>query len=177
MGLYSLLAEAFCYPAPGRIEALEEGLAGLAASPARTALLAFIGRIQALPLGEWEELYTRTFDLSPAIAPYVGFQTWGESYPRGAFMASLSRELQGHQVDLGGELPDHLIPVLRYLEVAPQPLPELVEILEPAIQRMLAVLSKSDRTNPYLHLLDAAQKAAGSVDIKSQTPAGGKKWM
>ena len=33
-----------------------------------------------LPLGASEELHARTLDLNPPAAPYVGYQTWGESY-------------------------------------------------------------------------------------------------
>ena len=43
-------------------------------------------------------------------------------------------------VDASGELPDHLIPVLRYLGWASDPLPELVAVFEPAVRRMLQAL-------------------------------------
>jgi nitrate reductase delta subunit len=150
-----LLAEAFRYPRPGLLERLEAGLAESAQSPARSGLAAFVKKVAALSLSEWEELATRTLDLSPAAAPYVGFQIWGESYPRGEFMAKLNRAMAELDIDLEGELPDHLVPVLRYLALAEQPLPELREHFAPAVERMLAVLREKDRNNPYLHLFEA----------------------
>lgn len=158
--VFAVFAQAFRYPAPGRMEGLQAGLQELIDRPLRASYNAFLRKVSQLNLGEWEELYTRTFDLSPAIAPYVGFQTWGESYQRGNFMALMNRELNEYDIDLDGELPDHLVPVLRYLAVAPQPAPELVEILPPALQRMRAVLAKSDPGNPYIHLVDAVMHAA-----------------
>ena len=53
----------------------------------------FSADIDRLPLGAWEELHTRTLDLNPPAAPYVGYQTWGESYQRGAFLAKMNRAL------------------------------------------------------------------------------------
>jgi len=153
---WELVAEALCYPAPGRIEQLEDGLARLAAGPVRANLAAFVDRVRALPLGAWEELHTRTLDLNPPAAPYVGFQTWGESYQRGTFLSLLSRTLAEARVDPAGELPDHLIPVLRYLGQASDPLPDLVAVLEPAVRRMLQVLRKADPPNPYIAVLEAA---------------------
>jgi nitrate reductase molybdenum cofactor assembly chaperone NarJ/NarW len=161
--IFALLAEAFCYPAPGHLAALEKGLETLPAGIQKQSLAAFVGKIRGLSLGEWEELYTRTLDLNPPAAPYVGFQTWGESYQRGAFLSKMNRELMETGIDTQGELPDHLIPVLRYLGQAPEPLPELVEVLDPAIQRITAGLRKADSDNPYLDLLEAAQSLCSGL--------------
>jgi nitrate reductase delta subunit len=166
MDIFTLLAEAFRYPAPGRLEELEKGWSSLPSGTAQEFVETFIRRIQGMPLGEWEELYTHTFDLSPSTAPYVGFQTWGESYQRGNFMALMNRELSACAIDLDGELPDHLVPVLRYLAVASPLIPELVEILEPAVQRMRLVLAKSGPGNPYLVLLEAVEKALREASVK-----------
>ncbi len=163
---FLLLAEAFRYPDPGRLSALQDGLIGSPDGRQKAALQAFADKIRRLALGEWEELYTRTFDLNPPAAPYVGFQTWGESYQRGVFLSRLSRELVENGVDPGGELADHLVPVLRYLGQVSTPLPELVEVLVPAIQRMAAVLRKAEPDNPYLYLLEAAELACN--DLKKE---------
>jgi nitrate reductase delta subunit len=160
MNINLLLAEAFRYPRPGLLERLEAGLAEAAPGPARSGLAAFVKKISALSLAEWEELATRTLDLSPAAAPYVGFQIWGESYQRGEFMAKLNRAMADLEIDLEGELPDHLVPILRYLAVAEQPLPELLEHFAPAVERMIAVLREKDRDNPYLHLFEAVRSTA-----------------
>jgi len=152
---YILLAEAFCYPDPGRLAVLKKGLETLKTSGVKRSVAAFVDEIQRLSPGEWEELYTRTFDLNPMTAPYIGYQTWGESYQRGAFLSKMNRELLEAGIDSQGELPDHLIPVLLYLGQARKPLPELVEVLDPALQRMATGLRKADSSNPYLGLFEA----------------------
>ena len=62
---------------------------------------------------------------------------------------------------MDGELPDHLIPILRYLDLTSQPLPELVDVLEPAVQRMLSGLRQAEASNPYTHLLEAYCRKKG----------------
>ena len=165
---YELLAEAFQYPAPGRIELLREGCNQLPPGAVRKALHGFLQAISRLRLGEWEELHTRTLDLNPPAAPYIGFQMWGESYQRGAFLAKMNRALWEARVDDGGELPDHLIPVLRYLSTAAAPMPELVEVLEPAVQRMITALKKADPHNPYTLLLEAVALASEGIKVQAQ---------
>lgn len=155
MGIYLYLALAMEYPGFEHFQILETHRPALEPGAVQTSLDKFIQAIKALSLGDWEELYTQTFDLSPAVAPYIGFHIWGESYQRGNLMASINRELQTYQIDLEGELPDHLVPVLRYLDVCPEPLPELQESLPPALKRMIAALRKSRSDNPYIHLLEA----------------------
>ena len=155
--IYLLLAEAFCYPVPGHLDALEKELDSLKGSSEKQSIAAFVEEIRHLSLGEWEELYTRTLDLNPPTAPYIGYQIWGESYQRGIFLSKMNQELMKTGVDSQGELPDHLIPVLRYLGQAPKPLPELVEVLDRAFERMVARLCKVDSGNPYLFLLKAVQ--------------------
>jgi nitrate reductase molybdenum cofactor assembly chaperone NarJ/NarW len=169
MNIFNLLAESFRYPTPGLAEELRLGLGQLPAGPVKKSLEAFLKPLQKLPPGEWEELYTRTLDLNPLATPYVGFQIYGESYQRGNFMASLNREMRQHQIDLGGELPDHLLPVLRYLGSVSEPIPELVEALPSAVRRMGAVLRKAEPGNPYVHLLDAVEQACQA--LKKPDPA------
>lgn len=150
---YLLFAESFRYPAPGRLEVIERGLASLKGD-ARSGFAAFIKGIQSLSLSEWEELYTRTWDLNPLAAPYLGYQIWGENYQRGNFMASLNRVMLDKGIDADGELPDHLIPVLRYLAVEPDPLPELLENFPSAIERIHKALQKAEPDNPYTRLVE-----------------------
>lgn len=151
---YLLLAEALRYPAPGHLAALQKGLQDLPSVSEKRSLSAFLDGVKMLSLGAWEELYTRTLDLNPPAAPYVGFQTWGESYQRGEFLSKMSREVMVYDIDTDGELPDHLIPVLRYLAQADRPLPELLTVIEPAVQRMITALQQVDARNPYLELLE-----------------------
>ncbi len=166
MNINLLLAEAFRYPQPGLLEQLEAGLTEAGKGSARNGLAAFVKKIGALSLSDWEELCTRTLDLSPAAAPYVGFQIWGESYQRGEFMAKLNRAMAEQDIDPEGELPDHLVPILRYLAVTDQPIPELIENFETAVQRMIAVLREKDKSNPYIDLFGATLKSAPVSTIK-----------
>ena len=163
---YVILADAFTYPAPGRLEALKRGGATMPKGAGKDAYTAFLSGIDRLSLGAWEELHTRTLDLNPPAAPYVGYQTWGESYQRGAFMAKMNRALADADVEPDGELPDHLAPTLRYLAAAADPLPEMVAVLGPAIGRMLSTLRKAEPDNPYVSLLQAVQ--AQCQDLKKE---------
>jgi nitrate reductase delta subunit len=168
MGTYALLAEALRYPAPGRIETLEAGLMEMPGGRVKKAFSLFVERIQGLSLGEWEELHTRTLDLNPPVAPYLGFQMWGESYKRGNFMAHLNYQIKELGIDTDGELPDHLIPVLRYLEAASArglgPSAELLEVLAPAVEKMRNVLRKSESDNAYVHLFEAILQIPQGVE-------------
>lgn len=158
-------AVALClrYPEPGRLEELTARIATLDVGPVREALEGFVREIGKLDLAGWEELHTVTLDLSPLFVPYVGHAVWGENYRRGAFMADLSRAMTDEQLDLGGELPDHLEPVLRYLETSPAPLPDLVEVLPQALMRMEKELRAADKRNPYRLVIDAARSVAEAV--------------
>lgn len=155
MRAFSVLAEAFRYPEPGLLESLDAGVMTLSSGPLKTALEAFLQVVSTLALGEWEELYTRTWDLDPLTPPYIGFQIWGEDYRRGNFLACLKAagRVQGFETE--GELPDHLVPVLRCLGAGDPP-PELVEVLPRALEKMAASLRKREAENPYLGLLEAA---------------------
>jgi len=151
----SILAEAFSYPTPGQLEKWIEGLSEWTESPGQNDYTVFLHALQPFSQGELEELFTRTLDLNPEFAPYLGYQMWGDSYKRGSLMSRLNQVMRENQIDLGGELPDHLMPVLRYLDRASNPLPELLEIFEPALGKMVQKLKKQDPENPYCHLLHA----------------------
>jgi nitrate reductase delta subunit len=157
MGTLTMLAEALRYPTCDCLKTLQSSRSGIPPGEVKESFEAFLERVQELSLGEWEELYTRTWDLDPIIFPYVGYQTWGENYRRGNFMSRLNRALVKAGVDTDGELPDHLVPVLRYLDTVSLPLPELVEIFEPALQKMLTTLRKVEASNSYILWLEAVQ--------------------
>jgi nitrate reductase molybdenum cofactor assembly chaperone NarJ/NarW len=159
MSIFSSLAEAYLYPTPGRLNILWKGQEGAPSGLARKAFSAFLESVGRLSLNEWEELHTRTLDLNPPAAPYVGFQIWGESYPRGVFMSQLSHVFAQADIDTAGELPDHLTPILRYLAVTDQPLPELTAVLPAAVERMIKVLQKAEVDNPYILLYQATRAA------------------
>ncbi|MCP4139149.1 MAG: nitrate reductase [Chloroflexi bacterium] len=162
-----LMAEALRYPRPNQVSELYTKVSKLNGQLGNDTFANFLRKIHALSLSEQEELFTRTLDLSPLAAPYVGYQIWGESYKRGEFMAALNHEMKKHEIDLEGELPDHLRPILQYLSLSPTPLPELVEVFEKAIKAMRDSLKKTEKDNPYLLLFDAIGAEAKSLQVEA----------
>ncbi len=150
-----VVALGFRYPSPTHRESLTVALASLSSGVANRKMSQFLNEVSDLDLGQWEELHTRTLDLSPAFVPYVGHVTWGENYRRGEFMADLKRDMTSHSIDLGGELPDHIEPILRYVAAVPQPLADLLDVLPGAVATMETTLAAADKANPYRHVLAA----------------------
>lgn len=165
------VALGFRYPFPRHAVALRRAVAAMPAGTARTAMERFVAEVADMPLGEWEELHTRTLDLSPLFVPYVGHVAWGESYRRGAFMAEMKAAQTAAGVDQHGELPDHIEPILRYLDAATDLLPDLVDALPGAVSEMRKDLKKREPANPYRHLLAAT---AAVVDAALATPTGAR---
>lgn len=157
--LLTTLALAYHYPRPGSTKALWDELQDLPRSRAKNLLERFLKAISELKLAEREELFTRTLELTPLTAPYVGYAVYGEDYRRGRFMAELNAEYAALGIETAGEIPDHLIPILRYLAVATEPLPKLLQLLEPALRQMIHTLKTLEPKNPYLLLLEATREA------------------
>ncbi len=122
----------------------------------------FIARAERARGHEMEEIYSSTFDLDPACAPYVGHHLAGETPKRGLFMARLAEAYRQDGFAWsagGGELPDHVPLVLRYLAAAPEgPSRRVVleDALLPALGTMLDALS--DPGNPYRDVLTALRE-------------------
>ena len=142
------------------MDLLETSVDALAKGGAEREMRRFMKDVNGMPLGELEEIYTMTFDLSPVVVPYVGHLAYGDSYERGTFMADLKGAMRTVDVDPGSELPDHLDPILRYLAATDEPINSLEPILVPAITKMQKSLKKSNSKNPYLHVLTAARIVA-----------------
>ncbi len=169
MNPYDALAQAYKYPRPGHLGELQAAVEAMPSGSAKRSYERFTSLLAHLTLSEWEELHTRTLDLSPLFAPYVGYITWGENYHRGAFLAAMNRAEAEAGVDPDGELPDHLDPVLRYLGRAAEPLPELIEVIGPAVTKMHTALKKAEPHNPYVHLLVATKRVLAAEPV----PGGG----
>ena len=161
----AFFALAFMYPYPGHSENLLLESKKLLDEPEGKLVQNFAESLNSLSLSEQEELYTRTLDLNPMAAPYVGYQIWGESYKRGEFMAALNHEMIEDNVELDGELPDHLVPVLRYLTIASSPLPELLEVLAQSVEKMHQSLKKEDVDNPFLYLFEAIARTFNLLQV------------
>ena len=174
MHVAQVIADGYRYPAPDSLPSLAAAIESSTTGVVKRHLTRFVDEVGRLPLGEWEELHTSTLDLSPQFVPYVGHVVWGENYRRGEFMADLNRSMHDAGIELDGELPDHIAPVLRYLAVADEPLPDLVEVLSGAVATMAQTLHKADAKNPYRHLLaatadyasDAARPAAPLSELR-----------
>ena len=161
----AVVAMAYHYPTPTALAEISTAISTLD-GPARRRMSRFVDEIALLELGEWEELHTITLDLSPLFVPYVGHVIWGENYRRGEFMAALKRDMELNGVDLGGELPDHIEPILRYVATVPEPLADLLAVLADAVRKMASTLRTESKDNPYRHVL-----AATLDSVKDLTPA------
>jgi len=158
MGDAGIIAEFFVYPGPGRAGQLRDLLAGIADDTIKGHLAAFVEQIDQMPLAGWEELATRTLDLSPAVVPYVGHRAWGENYHRGRFMAELAHLATERGIDRGGELPNHVMVILRLIDTGPVGVEEFSTVVPQAIAGMTDELAAHDPGNSYVHVLHAADR-------------------
>ncbi len=111
--------------------------------------------MSGVAVAEAQELYTRTFDLSPLCSLEVGWQLYGEDYARGSFLVYARTQLVEHGVPERGELPDHLAHLLPLMPRMPAAkADELREAAAlPAIRKMLKAFEGNP--NPYGLLLRA----------------------
>jgi nitrate reductase delta subunit len=125
-------------------------------------------RAARMSQSDWEELYTRTFDLHAPCCLEVGWQIFGDTYKRGSFLVRLRLAAREHGVSEDGELPDHLATVLRLLARLPEaedPRGLVEEAVLPAVEKMRASLGE-DGSNPYRAVLDAvAASLAAQFDV------------
>ena len=164
----SLLFDSFAalleYPASEMTEQagrLLEQLTPLSPESAE-ALEKFVRKLDQLSLEKMRELFTTTFDMQPVCYPYLGYQLFGESYKRGAFMAQLNEAYHGVGYSAVQELPDNLAVVLRFIGLdATNRQDEFCQALindgiMPALEKMLKVFGEESE-NPYFGLLSALQ--------------------
>lgn len=163
--LYDALADLLAYPTPAIFHQAQACLEQLRQSQPESASAmenVCLG-LERLSLEELEELYTITFDMQPVCYPYVGYQLFGESYKRGAFMAQLNEAYHACGYSAGQELPDHLSVILHFLGSSTTAREDdfgralLVEGLVPALEKMLQAFDKQS-ANPYFGLLSALHR-------------------
>jgi nitrate reductase delta subunit len=154
--IYGSLADLLDYPGANWCSLVEScgDLAAHEKPESSDAFTNFRKGVVTLSLSELQEVYTRTFDLSPVCALDIGYHLFGENYKRGVFLANL-RETEA-PFDLGQEhqLPDYLPVLLRLLTTLNDE--ELrsaliVDCMIPALEKMLKTLGEGD--NPYRHLI------------------------
>lgn len=105
-------------------------------------------------LGELQEAYTLAFDLDslsrsqPTCYPYVGHHLFEENHKRSAFILGLLERYREHGFAAdAGELPDHLVTVLRFLASCDdeQLVAETIdEALLPALARMIGTVGSAE---------------------------------
>ena len=123
-------------------------------------LESFYHAMEQRNLEQTQELYTTTFDMQPVCYPYLGYQLFGESYKRGAFMAQLNEAYHAAGYSAEQELPDHMAVVLHFVGLDSANRQDdfcqslLNEGLIPALEKMLKTFGEQSE-NPYLGILSA----------------------
>jgi nitrate reductase assembly molybdenum cofactor insertion protein NarJ len=169
------LGALFAFPRRRRFAAdlarAEGRLLEAGAGEAAASLEAFERAAVRRSFDELEDLYTRTFDLSPSCPPFLSVHLFGqESFRRARLMTGLEETYGKAGFDRGSELPDHVAVVLQAaLAFSGEEWQELVDrVLAPSLARMKGAL---DRKNPYRHLLEAARLALGVAEVAEEPPA------
>lgn len=125
-------------------------------------LSAFAREVEPMAYGLQEEAYASTFDLGGAY-PYIGYQLLRETYKRSIFMLELKNRYHAYGLSEGGELSDHLVCILRYLNVL-QDEEEFCELTQyailPALDKVLHAARMRDENDHsalplYLAVLQA----------------------
>jgi nitrate reductase delta subunit len=157
--LCARLAHLLAYPHEDPGPAARDALALAGDGPGHDPLARFERAAAGAGLHGLQELYTATFDLRPACAPYLGAQLLPEDSPlRGRLLAKLLEVYEAEGFRPREELADHVAEVLGFLAAArPGPVRDdlVADGLVPAIDRMLAALDGA--RNPYRDLLAAAR--------------------
>lgn len=155
--VYRSLGDLLFYPKAGyrwRLAECRQLLAGAVPQAVR-CLERFEEETGELSNDQFEELYVRCFDHSPAHALEIGWHLFGEDYHRGALLVRLRQELRRHRIAESAELPDHLAHVLVLLGRMESAEAEgfAQACVVPALRKLLDGLEKSG--SPYLNLLAA----------------------
>ena len=105
-------------------------------------------------LWEFEEAFTRTFDVNPACALEVGWHLFGEEYARGMFLVRMREELRKYGLSESAELPDHITHVLAVVGAMPDDEAErfVCACVLPAVRKMQQALD--GKQSPYGHVVE-----------------------
>ena len=156
MTVYSFFADILDYPEHSIAKSIGDCATELAvqAPDAHVQIMDFYTAVAQKNLGQLQEVYTNAFDLRPDCTPNLGYHLFGDDGRRGLFLVELKGRLEARGIPLGFELPDHIALILRYLDIAEEECPSVIEdCLLPAVSRMVEVLDHSG--NPYEHVLRA----------------------
>ncbi len=168
--LYEILASALEYPGEdwnNRLERCKQWLT-IQEPDVAVQFIRFQRSVRKLSIEKLEELYTRTFYLNPVCTLDIGYHLFGEDYKRGQLLAKLRETEAPYDLGQANRLPDYLPVVLRLLPKLNDEelrLGLIVELLVPALDKMLQALGKTD--NPYRDLIEVI-----SNTLKNEIPAG-----
>ena len=112
-----------------------------------------------LSVHQAQELYSRSFDLSPICVPYASVHLFGaESFKRAELMTGLMTSYAEMGFDCGPELPDHIAILLQASnQFGPEDWSDLSKlVLKPAVEKMLADLDGAG--SPWRHVLRAVER-------------------
>ena len=157
------MSKVLFYPEPSISETLNEisGLLSSYDSFCSARFESFRHQFEQWNETEREEIFTRTFDLSPVCTPYVGIHLFGEeNYKRGELMSHLNESYHKVQYSSTGELPDHLGVLLPYAaQTSEEEFRSLVEfcLLGP-IARMIQKLGDKNAYEVFLETIQAVLK-------------------
>lgn len=158
MDLYELFAEILDYPGPRLAASTEDCARRLARKlPKAEELLRNFQKSHAgLSLSQLQEAYTSIFDMQPECTLNLGYQLLGDDWRRSVFLFKLKEIYQAHNFDIGGELPDHLCILLRFLATRRED-SESTDLVEdgliPALSRLATSVQLAE--TPYRWVLQA----------------------
>lgn len=143
---YALLADVFRYPGPDYRQKVCDAQTMLRVLYPEVAdtLQRFAEWVEATPLHEVEEIFSRTFHVQAICYLDLGFVIFGEDYKRGEFLVHMKREQAEAGNDCGEELPDNLASILSLLPLLKDDdfRAELAgRITLPALRKMMAEFS------------------------------------
>ena len=166
--LYEILASSLEYPGEdwnARLDRCKQWLT-IQEPDVAVQFIRFRRRVKELSIDKLQELYTQTFDLNPVCTLDIGYHVFGENYKRGELLAKLRETEEPYELGQANQLPDHLPVLLRLLTKLDDQdlrLALIVEILIPALAKMLEALSQTD--NPYRDLIEVISNA-----LKNEVP-------
>jgi nitrate reductase assembly molybdenum cofactor insertion protein NarJ len=139
---YIAIAELFRYPDSNSYSKIKEiqGFLYLNYPDAAIELSSFSKYVSDISIDQWEELYTKTFDVQPISYLDIGYVLFVEDYKRGEFLVQMKKEQIEAGNDCGTELPDNLFNILTFIAKSSKQelVDELVVIaLVPALLKML----------------------------------------
>lgn len=145
---YFILADLFRYPDGNFPNKLAYGLQLIEEKypDAAESLNVFIRYTQGRSLREWEELYTKTFDVQAICYLDLGYVMFGEDYKRGVFLHRMKLEQEKAGNNCGYELPDNLSNMLSFFHKAKDEqivIDLAARILIPGVEKMIAEFDQS----------------------------------